>query len=301
MATKKAKLDNIKDQKTRSVESYQNQKTVYYLIVPQSKESSNEWALVPYEYKAGSNPRHIYNVIDKHSKKLGWPTNKVIAQWAGDIDDSISKAEKSKKMYEPRKDEFPIQYHDAIKTIKRLEKAKQLMNSGKEAKIETNESLSDFADAADRDHEVQMARSDLYKLAEYSIKLYDMLKNISEEEGLQGWQQAKITKASDYISSVYHSLDYEKNIEDKKQMDAMVLAQSAKESTDPYKKKLHQRLSEKSVSKSQQQAAGIALAAKRKGEKPKGKGASAQMAKMSTKDLEDFAGTKHKGLPKEVI
>jgi hypothetical protein len=57
------------------------------------------------------------------------------------------------------------------------------------------------------------------------------------------------------------------------------------------------RVDEKSVSKSQQRAAGIALAAKRKGETPPGKGAAAEMAKMSTKELEKFAGTKHKGLP----
>jgi hypothetical protein len=57
------------------------------------------------------------------------------------------------------------------------------------------------------------------------------------------------------------------------------------------------RVDEKAVSKSQQQAAGIALAAKRKGETPPGKGAAAQMAKMSTKELEKYAGTKHKGLP----
>jgi hypothetical protein len=54
---------------------------------------------------------------------------------------------------------------------------------------------------------------------------------------------------------------------------------------------------ERAVSKAQQQAAGVALAAKRSGKKPTGKGASAEMAKMSTKELEKFAGTKHKGLP----
>ena len=57
-------------------------------------------------------------------------------------------------------------------------------------------------------------------------------------------------------------------------------------------------LAEKAVSKAQQQAAGIALAAKKSGKKPAGKGASAEMSKMSTKELEKFAGTKHKGLPK---
>jgi hypothetical protein len=57
------------------------------------------------------------------------------------------------------------------------------------------------------------------------------------------------------------------------------------------------QVSEKAVSKAQQQAAGIALAAKRKGDTPSGKGAAAEMAKMSTKELEKFAGTKHKNLP----
>jgi hypothetical protein len=56
-------------------------------------------------------------------------------------------------------------------------------------------------------------------------------------------------------------------------------------------------VAEKAVSKSQQQAAGIALAARRKGETPSGKGAAAEMSKMSMKELEKFAGTKHKNLP----
>ena len=54
---------------------------------------------------------------------------------------------------------------------------------------------------------------------------------------------------------------------------------------------------EKAVSKSQQQAAGAALAAKR-GD-GKAKGASKEMMKMSTKELEKIASTKHKGLPKK--
>ena len=57
-------------------------------------------------------------------------------------------------------------------------------------------------------------------------------------------------------------------------------------------------LAEKAVSKAQQQAAGIALAAKKSGKKATGSKASAEMSKMSTKELEKFAGTKHKGLPK---
>lgn len=61
------------------------------------------------------------------------------------------------------------------------------------------------------DPEGKMAKADLYKLAKYSIKL---LKMIGDNDQLQGWQQAKITKASDYISSVYHNLEYEKTAQE---------------------------------------------------------------------------------------
>ena len=71
------------------------------------------------------------------------------------------------------------------------------------------EGLGELADRAEHDHEVQMARSDLYKIAKYAIKLHDMLKGVSEEQGLEGWVQSKITKSADYIGSVYHHLDYE--------------------------------------------------------------------------------------------
>lgn len=56
------------------------------------------------------------------------------------------------------------------------------------------------------DHEAKMARADLMKMHEYSAKLFRM---IGPNDELDGWVQAKITKASDYISSVYHYLEYE--------------------------------------------------------------------------------------------
>ena len=184
---------------------------------------------------------------------------------------------------------------------------------------EIKEGLADLAGAAERDHEVQMARAELYKIAKYAIKLHEMLKNVSEEQGLEGWVQSKITKAADYVGAVYHNLDYEMKFgsdgggagpeveiemgEGKYKSDAQRKAIHAnkdkKMKEDAYKSHLRAKLAEKSVSKSQQQAAGIALAAKRKGETPKGKGAAADMAKMSTKELEKFAGTKHKGLPEK--
>jgi len=73
--------------------------------------------------------------------------------------------------------------------------------------------LADMAYKVEQDHEVQMARADLYKIAKYGIKLHEMLKGVSEEQGLEGWVQAKITKAADYLGSVYHHLDYETQFE----------------------------------------------------------------------------------------
>ena len=82
-------------------------------------------------------------------------------------------------------------------------------------KEEFKEGLGDLAHAAELDHEVQMARSDLYKIAKYAIKLHEMLKGVSEQEGLEGWVQAKITKAAEGLGNVYHNLDYKINFEKK--------------------------------------------------------------------------------------
>jgi len=56
------------------------------------------------------------------------------------------------------------------------------------------------------DDEGAMIKADLYKLAKYSVKLF---KKIEDEDQFESWVQAKITKAADYISSVYHYLEYE--------------------------------------------------------------------------------------------
>lgn len=76
-------------------------------------------------------------------------------------------------------------------------------------KKQLREGLADMAYRAESDHEVQMARAELYKIAKYSIKLHEMLKNVSEQEGLEGWVQSKITKSADYLGSVYHHMDYQ--------------------------------------------------------------------------------------------
>ena len=59
------------------------------------------------------------------------------------------------------------------------------------------------------DLEGAMAKADLFKLSHYSYKLF---KKIEDEDQLEAWVQAKITKAADYIASVYHYLEYEMKI-----------------------------------------------------------------------------------------
>lgn len=166
------------------------------------------------------------------------------------------------------------------------------------------EGLADLADMAERDHEVQMARSDLYKIAKYAIKLHEMLKNVSEADGIEGWQQAKITKAADYISSVFHALDYDMKFESVKVPESRVEKKYkptlTNEQLKSYKGTLSAKLQEKAVSTSQQQAAGIALKHKREGTKPPAGSASESMMSMSIAELEKIAGTRHKGLPDHV-
>ena len=56
--------------------------------------------------------------------------------------------------------------------------------------------------------EIDMAGRDLLKAQEYAAKLSEMVQQLP---GLDGWVASKITKASDYLSSVFHYLDYEMN------------------------------------------------------------------------------------------
>jgi len=64
-----------------------------------------------------------------------------------------------------------------------------------------------------RDHEVEMARSDLYHAAENAKQIYGLIKKTTEDEGLPGWVQEKIIKANDYLNTVREYLEH-KDIKD---------------------------------------------------------------------------------------
>lgn len=58
------------------------------------------------------------------------------------------------------------------------------------------------------DHEVEMARSDLFQAAKNAKQIYEIIENVSEDEGLEGWVQEKIIKANDYLNTVREYLEH---------------------------------------------------------------------------------------------
>lgn len=58
------------------------------------------------------------------------------------------------------------------------------------------------------DHEVEMAKSDLFQAAKNAKKVYELIQPISEEDGIEGWVQEKIIKANDYLNTVREYLEH---------------------------------------------------------------------------------------------
>jgi hypothetical protein len=57
------------------------------------------------------------------------------------------------------------------------------------------------------DHEVEMARSDLFSAAKNAQQVFSMIKDVGEDEGLDGWVQEKIIKANDYLNTIREYLE----------------------------------------------------------------------------------------------
>lgn len=129
-----------------------------------------------------------------------------------------------------------------VKAFRTSQEAYSYMNKNQKS---LSEGLGDLAHAAEKDHEVQMARSQLYKIAKYAIKLHEMMQAMDPDTDLESWIQAKITKSADYIGAVYHHLDYE-NAEQTAKMENRERVQKAfKAGGDEYKGTLAERLATK--------------------------------------------------------
>jgi hypothetical protein len=131
-----------------------------------------------------------------------------------------------------------------------------------------------LVDKGEYDREGDMAKEQLHTIELAAEELASIL---GDDDNLPEWVQSKITKAMDYVDTA---------------RDYMISAQDDQGD---------ELVAEKAVSKQQQKFMGMAHAMQ-KGEKIKG--ASAELKKvaktMKKSDVEDFAATKHKGLPKKV-
>jgi hypothetical protein len=58
------------------------------------------------------------------------------------------------------------------------------------------------------DHEAPMAKAQLMSIQKQAAELFNML---GDNEDLEGWVQDKLSKASDYMNSVYQNMQYEKS------------------------------------------------------------------------------------------
>lgn len=65
------------------------------------------------------------------------------------------------------------------------------------------------AEEDDTEQELGMAGSELYGMAKHAKELLALVHQ--QSQGLEAWQQSKITKAADYLNSVLQSLDYDTN------------------------------------------------------------------------------------------
>ena len=75
--------------------------------------------------------------------------------------------------------------------------------------LKENSAIAQEAHEMHQDHEVQMARSQMYNSANAAIEIHKLLKNISEMEGIEGWVASKLTLANQYLESVRDYLKYE--------------------------------------------------------------------------------------------
>jgi hypothetical protein len=139
--------------------------------------------------------------------------------------------------------------------------------SGK-SKLMTREGPDDIEDQGEYDREGDMAQQDLRTAKDAADHLRSIL---DTDENLPEWVQAKITKAVDYLDTARDYMD---------------------------SKGGNKELDEKAVSKKQQKFMGM-VHATQKGEKAPSKEVAKVAKTMKKGDAEDFAATKHKGLPEK--
>ena len=163
---------------------------------------NNKTDLYNFQAQYGKLPEKITQINQDQALKLNmWANSKVVSE------------ELLKRYTELREDAFLMDYIDRYKDevneagMKMNHKSDDTLDQSYKADHIAAESLTnDVGKDNWVDDEGRHAKMQLQKATEYSIKLSKMLDDM---EQLPSWVQEKITKASDYMSTVYHYLDYE--------------------------------------------------------------------------------------------
>lgn len=95
---------------------------------------------------------------------------------------------------------------DTDSTDKYLKNRRDAIEKNLKKEEVLKEENPDNPDVVD-DHEGQMAKADLMSIHKKAGEIYNML---GDNEELEGWVQAKITKAAEYINAIHNNLSYEK-------------------------------------------------------------------------------------------
>jgi hypothetical protein len=152
----------------------------------------------------------------------------------------------------------------------RVTKGSYKYKAGRPAKVDEDD--VNTTDRGEYDREGDMAKEQMHTIMSAAKELHSMLR---DEENLPEWVQKKITLAMNYIDT---ARDY-------------MLTQHAERAEE-------EPIAEKAVSKKQQRFMGMVHAAQ-KGEKASSPEVGKVAKSMGKKDAEDFAKTKHKGLPEK--
>jgi len=143
--------------------------------------------------------------------------------------------------------------------------------SGK-SKLMTREDDHDIEDQGEYDQEGEMAKGQLHTVLRNAKELHNLL---GDNDNLPEWVQSKLAKIEGMMKDVSEYMQSEREQDDGEE-----------------------ELDEKAVSKKQQKFMGMVHAAQ-KGGKPASKEVAKVAKTMKKKDAEDFASTKHKGLPEK--
>jgi hypothetical protein len=101
--------------------------------------------------------------------------------------------------------DMTIKEEEGSVTTNDAAEAEKLAKKGIDVKL-TDMNEENNINNENMDNEGRMAKSQMYKMKSYVDKLSMMLDDGTQ---LPGWVQSKLTKASDYMSSVFHYLEYE--------------------------------------------------------------------------------------------